>query len=133
MVRQLHRLGASKRGADTAYQPFRLQNQYCDEETGLPYNFFRYYEPDVGRFVNQDPIGLFGGDNLYQFAPNTQIWIDYWGLARLTYRHTIKPDKKTNISDLRRQIRGQADRIVKDIFKMADETTKITHQLKLKK
>lgn len=87
----------------------------------------------MGRFVNQDPIGLFGGDNLYQFAPNTQIWIDYWGLARLTYRHTIKPDKKTNISDLRRQIRGQADRIVKDIFKMADETTKITHQLKLKK
>lgn len=87
----------------------------------------------MGRFVNQDPIGLFGGDNLYQFAPNTQIWIDYWGLARLTYRHTIKPDKKTNISDLRRQIRGQADRIVKDIFKMPDETTKITHQLKLKK
>lgn len=133
MVRQLHRLGASKRGADTAYQPFRLQNQYCDEETGLHYNFFRYYEPDVGRFVNQDPIGLFGGDNLYQFAPNTQIWIDYWGLARLTYRHTIKPDKKTNISDLRRQIRGQADRIVKDILKMPDETTKITYQLKLKK
>ena len=133
MVRQLHRLGASKRGADTAYQPFRLQNQYCDEETGMHYNFFRYYEPDVGRFVNQDPIGLWGGSNSYQFAPNTQIWIDYWGLARLTYRHTIKPDKKTNISDLRSQIRGQADRIVKDILKMPDETTKITYQLKLKK
>ena len=33
-------------------------------ETGLHYNFFRYYEPDAGRFVNQDPIGLLGGDNL---------------------------------------------------------------------
>ena len=29
-------------------------------ETGLHYNFFRYYEPDAGRFVNQDPIGLEG-------------------------------------------------------------------------
>ena len=57
--------------------------------------------------MNQDPIGLWGWDNLYQFAPNAQIWIDYWRLTRLTYRHTIKPDKKTNISELRRQIRGQ--------------------------
>ena len=52
------------------HQTFRLQNQYVDRETGLHYNFFRYYEPEVGRFVNQDPIGLSGGDNLYQFAPN---------------------------------------------------------------
>ena len=58
MVRQLHRLGASKRGAVTAYQPFRLQNQYCDEETGLHYNFFRYYELDAARFVNQEKIML---------------------------------------------------------------------------
>ena len=38
-----------------AYQPFRLQNQYADRETGLHYNFFRYYEPDAGRFINQGP------------------------------------------------------------------------------
>lgn len=75
MVRQLYLLGSSERGnqvTDSAYQPFRLQNQYADRETGLHYNFFRYYEPEVGRFVNQDPIGLFGGDNLYQFALNMQ-------------------------------------------------------------
>ncbi|WP_418030223.1 RHS repeat domain-containing protein [Neisseria sp. Marseille-Q1983] len=60
----------------TAHQPFRLQNQYCDRETGLHYNFFRYYDPDIGRFVNQDPIGLEGGENLYAFAPNAQNWID---------------------------------------------------------
>ena len=47
------------------HQPFRLQNQYVDRETRLHYNFFRYYKPDAGRFVNQDPIGLSGGDNLY--------------------------------------------------------------------
>ena len=59
-----------------AHQPFRLQNQYCDGETGLHYNFFRYYDPYSGRFINQDPIGLEGGENLYTFAPNTQRWID---------------------------------------------------------
>ena len=64
----------------TAHQPFRLQNQYADRETGLHYNFFRYYEPEVGRFVNQDPIGLEGGSNLYRFAPNTVSWTDPFGL-----------------------------------------------------
>ncbi|PJK11255.1 hypothetical protein CO608_02010 [Lysobacteraceae bacterium NML08-0793] len=65
----------------TAHQPFRLQNQYCDRETELHYNFFRYYDPDVGRFVNQDPIGLWGGENLYQFALNMGSWIGPLGLA----------------------------------------------------
>jgi len=50
---------------DSAYQHFRLQNQYADREAGLHYSFFRYYKPDAGRFVDQDPIGLSGGDNLY--------------------------------------------------------------------
>ena len=65
----------------TAHQPFRLQNQYADRETGLHYNFYRYYEPNLGRFINQDPIKLKGGNNLYQFAFNTQIWIDPKGLV----------------------------------------------------
>ncbi|WP_061863330.1 RHS repeat-associated core domain-containing protein [Streptococcus infantis] len=66
----------------TAHQPFRLQNQYADCETGLHYNFFRYYEPDAGRFVNQDPIGLEDGFNFYRFAPNAQEWVDPLGLAK---------------------------------------------------
>ena len=76
------RLKEETKVTDSAYQPFRLQNQYCDRETGLHYNFFRYYEPDAGRFVNQDPIGLLGGDNLYQFAPNTNKWLDVLGLNK---------------------------------------------------
>ena len=36
-------------------------DQYADRETGLHYNFFRYYEPDAGGGVNQNPIGLDGG------------------------------------------------------------------------
>ena len=67
---------------DSAYHPFRLQNQYYDSETGLHYNFFRYYKPDAGRFVNQEPIGLMGGENLYWFAPNGQDWLDPLGLDK---------------------------------------------------
>ncbi|MGT2804038.1 RHS repeat-associated core domain-containing protein [Streptococcus infantis] len=37
-----------------------MQNQYADRETGLHYNFFRYYETDAGRSMNQDPIRLQG-------------------------------------------------------------------------
>ena len=63
-------------------QNLRFQGQYFDEETGLHYNTFRYYDPEVGRFVTQDPIGLLGGGNLYQYAPNTTGWIDPFGLCK---------------------------------------------------
>ncbi|RML83094.1 RHS repeat domain-containing protein, partial [Pseudomonas amygdali] len=62
-------------------QNLRFQGQYFDVETGLHYNTFRYYDPEIGRFITQDPIGLLGGENLYQYAPNTQSWIDALGLA----------------------------------------------------
>ena len=48
---------------------------------GLHYNLFRYYEPEAGRFVNQDPIGLLNGENLYSFALNVQRSNDPKGLA----------------------------------------------------
>lgn len=62
------------------HQPLRLQNQYYDRETGLHYNFFRYYDTHCGRFITQDPIKLQGGNNFYQFAPNTMGWSDPLGL-----------------------------------------------------
>ncbi|HBL8926094.1 TPA: RHS domain-containing protein [Enterobacter hormaechei] len=64
-----------------AHQPLRYAGQYADGETGLHYNLFRYYDPQVGRFIVQDPIGLNGGWNLYQYAPNPLGWIDPLGLA----------------------------------------------------
>ena len=75
------RLKEETKVTENAYQPFRLQNQYADRETGLHYNFFRYYEPECGRFINQDPIGLWGGNNLYTFGPHTSTWVDFLGLA----------------------------------------------------
>jgi len=65
-----------------SHQPLRYAGQYADSETGLHYNLFRYYDPQVGRFIVQDPIGLNGGWNLYQYAPNPLVWIDPTGLSR---------------------------------------------------
>jgi RHS repeat-associated protein len=60
-------------------QPLRYPGQYEDKGTGLHYNTFRYYDPDVGRFISQDPIGLSGGHNLYAYVPNSTGWMDPWG------------------------------------------------------
>lgn len=71
---------------DPVVQNLRFQGQYFDEETGLHYNRYRYYDPDVGRFLAQDPIKLAGGENLYQYAPSPIMWIDPLGLVRCPLR-----------------------------------------------
>ena len=68
-------------------QPVKFQGQCLDTETGLHYNRFRYYDSDVGMFISRDPIGLLGGSNVFQYAPNPVGWIDPWGLANIKLRH----------------------------------------------
>jgi RHS repeat-associated protein len=68
-------------------QNLRFQGQYLDRETGLHYNTFRFYDPDIGRFTTPDPIGLAGGLNLYQYAVNPIGWIDPWGWSCVRVRH----------------------------------------------
>ena len=62
-------------------QNLRFQGQYLDRDTGLHYNTFRYYDPDIGRFISPDPIGLEGGINLGSYSANPITWIDPWGWA----------------------------------------------------
>ena len=62
--------------------PLRFQGQYYDEESGLHYNRYRYYEPESGRYISADPIGLKGGLNLYSYGPNPLSWIDPLGLTK---------------------------------------------------
>ncbi|PIT13864.1 RHS repeat domain-containing protein [Snodgrassella alvi] len=71
-------------------QNLRYQGQYLDRETGLHYNTFRYYDPDIGRFTQPDPIGLLGGLNLYQYAPNGLTWIDPLGFSKEGVPHGFK-------------------------------------------
>ncbi|MFB9168173.1 RHS repeat-associated core domain-containing protein, partial [Chromobacterium piscinae] len=63
--------------------PFRFQGQYHDDESGLHYNRYRYYDPEIGRFISRDPIGLFGGENNYEYGPDPIQWIDPYGLKKL--------------------------------------------------
>ena len=65
--------------------PLRFQGQYQDVETGLHYNLNRYYDPVVGRFINQDPIGLAGGPNPYRYVGNPTGWTDPLGLSPIEW------------------------------------------------
>ncbi|SUB89287.1 Cell wall-associated polypeptide CWBP200 [Porphyromonas macacae] len=73
------------RGRSLSDCPFRYQGQYEDEETGLYYNRFRYYSPDEGMYISQDPIRLAGGNpTLYAYVHDTNAWMDPWGLRSFT-------------------------------------------------
>jgi RHS repeat-associated protein len=74
-------VGSAFDAVDSIAQSPRLQGQYFDAEAGPHYNPFRYYDPDVGRFVNQDPIRLSGGTNSYRYAANPIEYLDPLGLA----------------------------------------------------
>ncbi|MCJ1154251.1 RHS repeat domain-containing protein, partial [Escherichia coli] len=69
-------------------QLIRLPGQQYDEESGLYYNRHRYYDPLRGRYITQDPIGLKGGWNFYQYPLNPISNIDPLGLETLK---CIKP------------------------------------------
>jgi len=60
--------------------PLRFPGQYFDRESGLHYNFFRYYEPATARYESGDPLGLSPGPNPYGYVPNPTKWIDPFGL-----------------------------------------------------
>lgn len=83
----LGRLKNDERVYQNAHQPFRLQNQYADRETGLHYNLMRYYEPDAGRFVNQDPIVLLFLIHLVVLQLEQYLW----SYTIPTYRKEVNP------------------------------------------
>ena len=69
----------------TVVNNFRFSGQYFDQETGLHYNYHRYYDPVTGRYLTPDPIGQWGGINLFLYSDNNPInLIDplgLWGFA----------------------------------------------------
>ncbi|MGT8063085.1 RHS repeat-associated core domain-containing protein, partial [Escherichia coli] len=74
------------------HQPYRLPGQQHDEESGLYYNRHRYYDPLQGRYIIQDPIGLKGGWNLYQYPLNPVQHVDPLGLSTMIIGNGPVPD-----------------------------------------
>ncbi|WP_347178685.1 DUF6531 domain-containing protein [Streptomyces iconiensis] len=88
---------------DTVTCPLRYPGQYADPETGLHYNYFRYYDPETGRYVTPDPLGLGPGPNQHAYAHSPMTWTDPLGLKKCTHYEAtagetlefLKPTQKT--------------------------------------
>ncbi|WP_338815848.1 RHS repeat-associated core domain-containing protein (plasmid) [Bernardetia sp. Wsw4-3y2] len=80
---------------DAHFVPFRYQGQYHDTEIDLYYNRFRYYSPETGTYISQDPIGLIGENpNFYGYVYDSNSFVDIFGLT-VNNLVRYKPNKVT--------------------------------------
>ena len=88
--------------------PFRFSTKYTDEETGLAYFGYRFYNAIMGRWPSRDPIGEHGGLNVNAFVLNDPLdWIDILGLCPGDHYATDVDAAKAAMADARYQVMGQ--------------------------
>lgn len=84
--------------ADPVDCPLRFPGQYHDAETGLHYNFRRYYDPANARYISADPLGLAPAPNHHGYVPDPLRWSDPWGLVNCeSSRHGITEQREAHI------------------------------------
>lgn len=81
---------------DSYYCPIRFQGQWEDEETGLYYNRFRYYEAPIGGYLSNDPIGFLGGLQLFAYVATPTNGVDMLGLYGV-YVFKVLPGARKNV------------------------------------
>ncbi|MES9993849.1 MAG: DUF2235 domain-containing protein, partial [Candidatus Thiodiazotropha sp.] len=88
-------------GDQTAFQlNLRLPGQYEDTETGLYYNYYRYYDPESGRYLSSDPLDLNAGMNTYAYAANDPVRnIDPTGLLLFAFDGTGNTNNRNDLND----------------------------------
>ncbi|MGW7529788.1 DUF6531 domain-containing protein [Streptomyces sp. NPDC054783] len=70
--------------AESVECPLRFPGQYHDAETGLHYNYFRFYDPETAGYLSPDPLGLDPAPNHHAYIVNPFRWIDPTGLVKCT-------------------------------------------------
>lgn len=88
----------------------RFPGQYYDSESWMHYNYYRYYDPSIGRYITSDPIGLAGGMNRFSYAgSNPANAIDPYGLENIPVGRNMDRDARdlANGSRTRDQMMAQ--------------------------
>ncbi|WP_315014869.1 RHS repeat-associated core domain-containing protein [Capnocytophaga leadbetteri] len=81
--------------------PFKYQGQYYDSEVELCYNRFRYYHPETGRYISEDPIGFLSGEpNFFAYVSDTNAWVDLLGLFRKPINWLSKDNININMDHI---------------------------------
>ena len=112
---------------DSSFIPFLYQGQYYDEEIGLAYNRFRYYCPETGAYISQDPIGLAGGNpTLYGYVKDSNWWLDVFGLACIKNKQEGLRREDT-LRRILEEIHGK-DRVLTERTLLDANGNKVTHR-----
>jgi RHS repeat-associated protein len=129
---QLDMYGVARTDVAVTGCPWRWPGQYEDEETGLYYNRFRYYDPGAGRYISQDPIRLKGGLGLFSYTTNPLRFVDPFGLSscgNVDLYRAVSPEEFENIMATGKFSLGP-NRFPKQFAKNLDEVIRLTNSFK---
>lgn len=104
-------------------QPLRFAGQYADEEVGLFYNYFRFYDPAIGRYIENDPIDLAGGLNRYAYVNGNPLHnIDPTGEFAIPFPVIVNTVANIAIQATRIILSSMIRDVVKDSGVISDAT-----------